>query len=165
MEIFGLDAWLSWFLIGIGLLIVEVAIAFTFFAAPIALGCFAAAIVAAAGGSLELQLVGLIIGALLSLVFLRPVVLNHLQPPAPEKSSNVQSLIGRRAVTLERVDADTGTVRLGDDVWSARSESEGIVIPEGSRVEVVEIRGVYVFVRPAPAASPAEAGKESGEDA
>ncbi len=163
MEIFGLDAWLSWFLIGIGLLIVEVAIAFTFFAAPIALGCFVAAIVAAAGGGLELQLVGLIIGALLSLAFLRPVVLAHLQPPAPEKSSNVQSLLGRRAVALERVDADSGTVRLGDDVWSARSQSEQVVIPEGSRVEVAEVRGVYVYVRPAAATSSAEAGEESAE--
>ncbi len=88
-------------------------------------------------------------------------MLAHLQPPAPEKSSNVQSLLGRRAVALERVDADSGTVRLGDDVWSARSESEQVVIPEGSRVEVVEIRGVYVYVRPAPATSSAEAGEES----
>jgi membrane protein implicated in regulation of membrane protease activity len=164
MEILGLEAWLGWFLIGTALLIVEVAIAFTFYAAPIALGAFAAAIVAGFGGGLELQLIAFIIGALASLAFLRPLVRQHLQPPAPEKSSNVQSLLGRRAITLERVDADSGTVRLGDDVWSARTASEDVAIPEGDRVEVVEIRGVYVYVRPAPAPSSAEAGKESAEN-
>lgn len=164
MELFGLDSWLAWFLIGIGLLIIEVAIAFTFYAAPVALGAFAAAIAAALGAELEVQLVAFILGSLLSLVFLRPLVRNHLQPPQPEKSSNVQSLIGRRAVALERVDADTGTVRLGDDVWSARTLAETEVIEEGTRVEVVSVRGVYAFVRAAAApdatdVDPATAGE------
>ncbi len=93
MEIFGLDAWLVWFLIGMGLLIVEVAIAFTFYAAPIALGAFGAAIVAALGGGIELQLVAFIIGSLLSLAFLRPLV-----APAPAAA--------RRGEGLERAEPD-----------------------------------------------------------
>jgi membrane protein implicated in regulation of membrane protease activity len=147
MEIFGLDSWLAWSLIGTALLIIEVAIAFTFYAAPVALGAFAASIVAAFGAGLEIQLVAFIVGALLSLVFLRPLVRAHLSPPAPEKSSNVQSLLGRRAITLERVDADAGTIRLGDDVWSARTLEETEVIEEGARVEVIDVRGVYAYVR------------------
>lgn len=162
MEIFGLEAWLSWFLIGMVLLIVEVAVAFSFYAAPIALGAFAAAIVAAAGGNLEVQLAAFIIGALSSLLFLRPVVMNHLQPPDPDKASNTQSLIGRRAIALQRVDVDSGLVRLGDDVWSARTETEGVVIEEGARVEVVDVRGVYAYVKPMPltTSEPAAAGGE-----
>ena len=149
MEIFGLDSWLAWFLIGTALLIIEVAIAFTFYAAPVALGAFAAAIVAALGADLEIQLVAFIAGALLSLVFLRPLVRQHLSPPEAEKASNVQSLLGRRAIALERVDVDAGTVRLGDDVWSARTLEEAEVIEEGARVEVVDVRGVYAYVRAA----------------
>ena len=165
MDIFGLEEWLAWFLLGMALLIVEVAIAFTFYAAPIALGAFGAAIVAAIGGSIELQLVAFIAGSLLSLAFLRPLVREHLQPPAPDKASNTQSLLGKRAIALQRIDVDSGTVRLGDDVWSARSEHEGMEIAEGERVEVVSIQGVYAYVRPAPApgesesSEPAEAGK------
>jgi membrane protein implicated in regulation of membrane protease activity len=149
MEMFGLDSWLAWFLIGIALMIIEVAIAFTFYAAPVALGAFAAAIVAALGAELEIQLVAFIVGALLSLAFLRPLVRQHLSPPEGEKASNVQSLLGRRAIALERVDVDAGTVRLGDDVWSARTLSEAEVIDEGARVEVVEVRGVFAYVRAA----------------
>jgi membrane protein implicated in regulation of membrane protease activity len=168
VEIFGIDAWLAWFLIGMGLLIVEVAIAFTFYAAPIALGAFAASIVALAGGELELQLVALILGAIGSLAFLRPIVRQHLLPPDESKASNVQSLLGRRAIALQRVDIDSGTVRLGDDVWSARTESEDVVIAEGARVEVVAVRGVYAYVKPMESTEPepevpevSEAGREN----
>jgi len=166
VEIFGLDAWLGWFLIGIGLLLVEVLIAFTFYAAPIALGAFAAAIVAAIGADIELQLLAFIAGSLSALAFLRPVVRDHLQPPIAEKSTNYQSLLGRRAIALQRVDVDSGTVRLGDDVWSARTESEDVVIDEGARVEVVEVRGVFAYVKPMesePAPQETEAGRENDE--
>ncbi len=154
---------LFWFLIGMGLLIVEVAIAFTFYAAPIALGAFGAAIVAALGAGIEIQLAAFIIGSLVSLAVLRPVVRDHLQPPDAEKASNVQSLIGRRAVALQRVDVDSGTVRLGDDVWSARTPSEDLVIEEGARVEVVDIRGVYAYVEPMPM-QPSEPAAAGGEE-
>jgi membrane protein implicated in regulation of membrane protease activity len=45
------------------------------------------------------------------------------------------------------VDADAGTIRLGDDVWSARTLEETEVIEEGARVEVIDVRGVYAYVR------------------
>ncbi len=148
MEILGLDDWLSWFLLGMGLLIVEVTIAFTFYAAPIALGAFAAAIVAAAGDAIEPQLIAFILGSLLSLAILRPIVRKHLQPPEPDKRSNVHVMIGHRAVPLERVDIDAGTAKIGDDVWSARTESEQIVIEAGERAEVVAVKGVFAYLKP-----------------
>jgi membrane protein implicated in regulation of membrane protease activity len=166
VDIFGLDAWLGWFLIGMVLLIVEVAIAFTFYAAPVALGAFGASIVALLGAGLELQLVAFILGSLASLAVLRPIVRQHLLPPDESKASNVQSLLGRRAIALQRVDVDSGTVRLGDDVWSARTEAEGIVIEEGARVEVIAVRGVYAYVKPMesePEPQEPEAGRENEE--
>jgi membrane protein implicated in regulation of membrane protease activity len=148
MEIFGFDDWLAWFLLGIGLLIVEVVIGFTFYAAPIALGAFAATIVAAFGDAIEPQLIAFILGSLASLIALRPLVRQHLQPPEPEKRSNVQRMLGARAVALERIDVDSGMARVGEEVWSARTESEDLVIEPGERVEVAAVRGVYAYVRP-----------------
>lgn len=164
MEIIGLDDWLAWFLLGIALLVIELLIGFTFYAAPIALGAFAAAIVAAFGDALEPQLLAFIVGSLASLIALRPLVRQHLQPPAPEKRSNVQRMLGARAVALERIDVDSGTARIGQEVWSARTDSEGIVIEEGERVEVVSVSGVYAYVRrhpdPDQQSEPAAAGEE-----
>lgn len=128
---------------------VEMLIAFTFYAAPVALGAFVAAVVAALDGSTELQLVAFIVGALSSLIGLRPIVRQHLLPAEPDKRSNVHLLLGRRAIALERVDIDSGTVRIGDDTWSARTESENVVIEPGGRAEVVSVSGVYAYVKPA----------------
>lgn len=163
MEIIGLDDWLAWFLLGIGLLVVELAIGFTFYAAPIALGAFAAAIVAGFGDAIEPQLIAFILGSSASLLALRPLVRQHLQPPEPEKRSNVQRMLGARAVALERIDIDTGTVRIGQEVWSARTESESIVIEEGERAEVISVKGVYAYVEPraADGEQPAVSGEES----
>ncbi len=148
MDILGLDDWLAWFLLGTSLLVVELAIGFTFYAAPVALGAFAASIVAAFGDAIEPQLIAFILGSSASLLALRPLVRKHLQPPEPDKRSNVQSMLGARAVALERIDIDQGTVRIGQEVWSARTESESIVIEEGERAEVVTIKGVYAYVEP-----------------
>jgi membrane protein implicated in regulation of membrane protease activity len=150
VEIFGVDAWLFWFLLAVGLLVVELLIAFTFYAAPVALGAFAASILAALDTGIELQLTAFIAGSLAAVLLLRPIVRQHLFPPAPEKRSNVQGLIGRRAVVVEPVDIDAGTVRIGDDTWSARAEEEGMRLEAGERAEVVSVSGVYAFVRPAP---------------
>jgi membrane protein implicated in regulation of membrane protease activity len=168
MDIFGLDDWLAWFLLGIGLLVIELVIGFTFYAAPIALGAFAAAIVAAFGDALEPQLVAFILGSLASLIALRPLVRQHLQPPEPDKRSNVQRMLGARAVALEPIDVDSGTARIGQEVWSARTESEDLVIEEGERVEVVSVRGVFAYVQrhaedpvDQTQEQPAEAGEEN----
>jgi membrane protein implicated in regulation of membrane protease activity len=165
VEILGLDDWLAWFLLGVGLLVVELLVAFTFYAAPVALGAFAAAIVAALGDSVEPQLIAFIIGSSLSLVILRPLVRRHLLPPEPEKRSNVHVLVGHRAVPLERVDVDRGTARIGEDVWSARTLAEETIIEEGDRAEVVAVRGVYAYLEPAkskPATAPE--AEPDGED-
>lgn len=146
--IFGVEEWLAWFLLAMGLFLVEALIAFTFYAGPVALGALLASAVAALDASSELQVVAFIAGSLLSLAFLRPIVREHMHPPDPEHRSNVSSLIGRRAVALQRVDIDSGTVRIGDEVWSARTESESVVVQEGARAEVVSVSGVYAYVKP-----------------
>jgi membrane protein implicated in regulation of membrane protease activity len=171
MEIFGLDDWLAWFLLGIGLLLTELLIGFTFYAAPVALGAFAAAIVAAFGDAIEPQLVAFILGSAASLLVLRPLVKKHLLPPPPDKRSNVQRMLGARAVARERVDFDSGTARLGhgQEVWSARTLSEDLVIEPGTVCEVVDVGGVYLYLephdesKPEPESGPAAAGEKESE--
>jgi membrane protein implicated in regulation of membrane protease activity len=148
MEIVGLDDALAWFLLGIGLLLTELLIGFTFYAAPIALGAFAAAIVASFGDAIEPQLVAFIVGSISSLLALRPLVRRHLLPPEPEKRSNVQRMLGARALALERIDIDSGLARIGEEVWSARTTAEELVIEEGTVCEVVSVSGVYAYLKP-----------------
>ena len=46
------------------------------------------------------------------------------------------------------IEPTSGTVRIGGEVWTARSYDETEVIPAGEQVEVVEIRGATALVMP-----------------
>lgn len=63
-------------------------------------------------------------------------------------ATNSDSLIGQSAIIRETVDNDlgTGSLRIGDVVWTVRSEN-GEHIEEGTKVKIVEIQGVKLIVR------------------
>jgi membrane protein implicated in regulation of membrane protease activity len=64
--------------------------------------------------------------------------------------TGIEALIGAHAVVLSTVDGHTGRVKIGGDVWSARSLVEGQPIQPGTRVTVVEISGATAVVSPEP---------------
>lgn len=64
----------------------------------------------------------------------------------PDHKTNADALIGAHAVVLSTVDLQGGQVKLGGDVWSARSFIEGQVLEPGARVTVVEIAGATAVV-------------------
>ena len=49
---------------------------------------------------------------------------------------------------IEEVTALSGRVRIGGEVWSARSYEESQVIPVGSTVDVFAIEGAAALVHP-----------------
>lgn len=64
-------------------------------------------------------------------------------------STNVYSIIGKKAIVTEDIDWATGKgkVKSQGEVWSAKT-NEQINIPKGSEVEIEKIEGVKVFVKP-----------------
>ena len=138
--------WLIWFLIGVVLIAFEAVVAFTLYAGAVALGAFPAAIVAALGGSLELQVAVFAVGAAFSLIVLRPIARRQLNAPAPIRTGT-DNLIGARAVVTEPVSDDGGLVKIrGGDVWTARSLEPHRDFGVGEEVLVREIRGVAALV-------------------
>jgi membrane protein implicated in regulation of membrane protease activity len=118
-----------------------------FFLAPFAIGALVAALVSLAGLGLPLALVVFLLASLLVLLTLRPVARRHRQLP-PRIRTGAAALVGRDAVVLERIanQEGVGCVRIGGEVWTARSYEEDGVIPAGERVQVVEIRGATALV-------------------
>jgi membrane protein implicated in regulation of membrane protease activity len=53
-------------------------------------------------------------------------------------------------VTKDIGELESGLVKISGETWTARCYFEHEAIPLGSRVEVVEIRGVTALVIPAP---------------
>ncbi len=56
------------------------------------------------------------------------------------------ALVGARAEVIERVDGRGGQVKIGGEIWSARTYDEDEVIETGTRVEVMKIDGATALV-------------------
>jgi membrane protein implicated in regulation of membrane protease activity len=151
-DIFGIEAWLFWFLLAMFMLGTELLVAFTLYAGSIALAALVASAVAALDGSLELQILAFIVISALSILFVRPVARRHLIVDDKVKVGH-EALVGKRAMVLQDVTVDSGRVKIEGDVWTARVETEGVVLPAGQRVEVVTFRGANAIVA---AETPAE---------
>jgi membrane protein implicated in regulation of membrane protease activity len=145
MEIFGIDAWLFWFLAAMALVAAELVVAFTLYFGPVALGALVACLAAALDASVELQVLVFAVASILSLLFVRPVAKRHLTIDDNVKTGS-ELLVGKRAVVVSDVTFDSGTVKVDGQDWSARVDDEDGVIPAGTRVTVREFRGVQAIV-------------------
>ena len=138
--------WVIWVILAAVLAAGEAVASFTFILGPLAIAAIVPAIVAAAGGAIELQLGAFILASIASLLILRPVARRHLRTPAQIRTGTA-ALVGARAVVLETVDANSGQVKIGGEVWTARPYDEDDVYEPGVRVEVLKIDGATALVQ------------------
>ncbi len=108
-------------------------------------GALGAAGASALGLTLGLDAVVFAALSLGLLVLARPA-LKRAMVHQRELKTNVDALVGARAVVESTVDARNGRVRIGGDVWSARALDEQQVIETGRTVTVVEISGATAVV-------------------
>lgn len=109
-------------------------------------GALAALVADFTGADLWLQIVVFCVVSLLMIAFVRPVTLKHLHKGPAEQRTNIDRLIGETALVMEAVSSNGGRVKIGGDIWSARSESG--VLAEGQRVIVAAIEGATAVVAP-----------------
>ena len=141
-----MDVWIIW-LIAAGVLGVGEMHQGAFYLAPFALGAALAAIVSLLGAGAALSAVVFVAASSVVFATLRPVARRHRQLP-PSIRTGAAALVGRPAIVLERIanDEGVGCVRIGGEVWTARSYDDDEVFDAGERVEVVEIRGATALV-------------------
>jgi membrane protein implicated in regulation of membrane protease activity len=139
-----MSAWVIW-IVAAGLLAIGEIVSLSFFMGPIAVAAVLAAVAALAGAGTAIQLLVFILASIGSLVVLRPVARRHLHTPAKIRTGTA-ALVGSRAVVLERVDGDGGTVKLAGEVWSARAYDDDEVLEPGARVQVMQIEGATALV-------------------
>jgi membrane protein implicated in regulation of membrane protease activity len=139
-----MDEWVYW-MIAAGALAAGEIFTMGFFLGPVAIAALLAALVALAGAGAAIQLLVFIVAAGASLALLRPLARRHLKTP-PQIRTGTAALVGARAVVLERVTVDGGTVKLSGEVWTARPYDEDEVLEAGTRVEVMQIDGATALV-------------------
>lgn len=139
------DAWVWWLIAAVGLgipLVITAMPELGMFAA----GAVAGAVTAGLGAGVVAQVVVFVIVSVALIAVLRPIAYKN-QRQRPELRSGVDALRGRQAVVLERVDGgEGGRIKLGGEVWSARSLESGQVFDPGQQVDVVEIDGATAVV-------------------
>ena len=79
--------------------------------------------------------------------FVLPIARRHVKQP-PLLKTGPAALVGRSASVLEEVNWHSGRVRIGGEIWSARSYDETLTIPPGRIVDVMQIEGATALVYP-----------------
>jgi membrane protein implicated in regulation of membrane protease activity len=139
-------AWIVWLIVAAVLGVAELATT-TFALGIIAVAAVVAAAIGAAHLGLPFQLLAFIVAAGAGLGFVLPIARRHVKQP-PLLRTGSAALVGRSARVLEEVSEHGGRVRIGGEVWSARSYDETLVIPAGSAVDVMQIEGATALVYP-----------------
>jgi membrane protein implicated in regulation of membrane protease activity len=139
-----MESWLFWLIAAAILGIGEIATT-GFFMAPFAAGALIAALASAVGAGWVVSLALFLVVSIVALSALRPIARAHLRQPAQLRTGTA-ALVGRNATVVERIEADSGCVRLEGELWRARAYDEDEVFEPGTRVQVLEIRGVTALV-------------------
>lgn len=142
---FGIDSLYVW----LAVIIISVAVeAFTFALCGIwfAVGGVAALVAASLSVGLMGQWIVFVVFSALLLVLVRPFCRRFLG--SRQQATNADRIIGQTAVVTEPIDnlMETGAVKIFGKIWTARSTTD-TPIPIGTRVTVVEIRGVKAIVQ------------------
>ena len=111
-------------------------------------GALAAFVLALFNVPWPVQIAVFLIVSIVLLIFTRPVVEKRLNESRTK--TNVNSMAGKEGRVVETIDNFNrkGTVIVNGLEWTACSSEEGLVIPEGTKVIINEVKGVKVFVTP-----------------
>ena len=136
-----------WLIAAFILVIIEICTA-GFGSICFAFGAGFSALTAYLGGGYVWQLIVFAAVSLLTFIFLRPVIIRLLERNSKDVKTNVDALIGRKAVVSETIDhaAHTGRVAVDGDDWKAVSEDK-TVIEKGEDVTIVGRESLIVTVR------------------
>ena len=141
-----MESWIVWLIVAAVLGVAEL-LTTTLAFGLIAVAAVVAAVVGAFHLGLAFQLAAFVLAAGAGLGFVRPLAIKHIKQP-PALRTGVAALVGRSAVVLEEVTEHSGRVRIDGEEWSSRPYDDTLVIPVGTKVDVMQIKGAIALVYP-----------------
>ena len=139
-------SWIIWLIVAAVLGVAEL-LTTTLAFGLLAVAAVVASVVGAFHIGLTWQLAAFVVAAGAGLGVVRPIAMKHLKQP-PALRTGTAALVGRPAVVLEEVSDHGGRVRIGGEEWSSRPYDETLVIPVGTKVDVMQIKGATALVYP-----------------
>ena len=140
-------SFMNWLVIMILFLVIE-AVTVNLVTVWFAGGALAAALASYFHASVISQLVLFVGVSIILLMITRPLAAKFMK--SSRTKTNVDSLLGKSAIVTEEINnlEQTGKVKINDVDWLARTASDEDSIPEGTVVEIKEVRGVKLIVAP-----------------
>lgn len=143
-----MEIWQIWIIAALVLFIVEI---FTsgFAIACLSVGCLLAAVGSAFELSLAWQFGFFALGSFLAFIFIRPLVLKLMNKNTNNNivMTNMDNLIGRKAVVSEKIESDGyGRVKIDGDDWKARMEDDKEA-EVGEKVTIVSHESIILTVK------------------
>lgn len=121
-----------------------------------AAGALGALITSTLTENLLIQIIVFLALSLVTLLLVRPLARKYFIPR--RVATNADRILGQEGIVTEDIDnlEAKGQVKVSGTVWSARSQRDEVPIPAGTRVRILRIEGVKVFVAPVEVPSGAE---------
>jgi membrane protein implicated in regulation of membrane protease activity len=138
--------WVIWLIAAVALGVAEI-MTTTLAFGLVAIGALAAALAGGVGADAGVQLGVFVVVSVAGVGLIRPVALRHLHR-RPALRTGTAALVGQTALVLADVSPHGGRVRIGGEEWSARPYDEMSVIPAGTTVDVLQIKGAMALVHP-----------------
>ena len=109
-------------------------------------GAAVAAIFAAMGAPLLVQVILFLVVSVLLLYFTRPIAVKAFNKT--RTLTNSEGLVGKHAYVTEEIDniKATGKIKVDGMEWTARTKADGTVISAGALISVIAIEGVKAIV-------------------
>jgi len=137
---------LKWLVIAVIFFIIEVLTPGIFLFSCFSIGAVFALIVSIFSKSLILQCAVFAISSVLSIYFLKPILMKLISPFTIK--SNVDSLIGQKGIVIEKISGkkSMGMVRVNNELWRAVAENDE-VIQKDEEIAVLKVEGVHLVVK------------------
>lgn len=111
-----------------------------------AFGAVFAMITAKFTANFTIQLIAFIIGSALLIIIFRPMT-KSLTLKGKEVKTNIDMIIGETGVVTTEVNSVGGEVKVSGKIWTAIPQTDDMVIAEGEKVQILEIRGSKIVVK------------------
>ena len=110
-------------------------------------GAIIAFILAFAGFELPVQIIAFLLVSILLLVLTRPIAVKFFNKE--RQKTNAESLIGQKAVVIEKIDTlhGMGRAEVNGMEWAAKTDDMDSIIEAGEVVVIEGIQGVKLIVR------------------
>ena len=150
--------WHLWVIAGLLLTVAEIKLS-GFVTLWFGVGAFIAALFAALGLSLELQLAAFTVVSVTLFVLSRTLFQRFFVRTGVTHKQGADAMLGTEAQVTEALPSTGyGTVRINGELWAARSLTGAIA--DGTWVRVEQVEGLKLVVRPETASSPASLSRK-----